>query len=189
VVGAFSAKCNAERLRKRTMADESKPVDRDLRLRDRYFPNAKEVIFDTTTKGYGPLPIMLRKLLRHMKRTELSVLIYLYTRASKYRICYPTLEEIGEEIGLHRKNLAAPIKALEKMRLISTHSAGGKRYYLIHDPRVAIQHLVDQGDIKDDELFMVNELARELKQQFIRQTPVAPKISPLAAIRRSRSGA
>jgi hypothetical protein len=144
---------------------QEKPKDRDLRLREQFFPDAAEVIFDTSQKGYGPLPIMLRKLLRHMTAPELRVLIYLYTRAGKYRLCYPTLEEMAEELDLNRKNLTQPLKNLEKKRLIATHSAGGRKYFLVHDPRVAIDHLVQTGEIKGDELFMINELARELKQQ------------------------
>jgi hypothetical protein len=142
----------------------AQPKPRDLRLRDQFFPDAETVIFDTTSKGYGPLPILLRKLLRHLSGPELRVLIYLYTRSSKYRICYPTLEEVAEELDINRKNLTVPLRNLEKIRLISTHSAGGKRYYLVHDPRVAIEHLVHTGEIDGEELFMINELARELKQ-------------------------
>jgi hypothetical protein len=148
-----------------TTDDESgKAIPRDLRLRTQFFPDAEKVIFDTTNKAYGPLPILLRKLLKHVTPPELRLLIYLYTRSSKYRICYPTLEEISDEIGVNRKNLTAPLKKLEAMKLIATHRAGGRRYFLVHDPRVAIQHLVDTGVIKDDELFMTNELASELKQ-------------------------
>jgi DNA-binding MarR family transcriptional regulator len=149
----------------KSTGEENVNKDRDLRLRQQFFPDIGELLFDTASKGYGPLPILLRKVLRHISGPELRVLIYLYTRASKYRICYPTMEEIAEELDIHRKNLAAPLKALEKTRLIATHSAGGKRYYVILDPRVAIQHLVDAGTIKGDELFMINELARELKQK------------------------
>src|SRR4051812_24524024 len=94
-------------------SDDRKPADRDLRLREQFFPDAEDLIFDTSSKGYGPLPILLRKLLRHMSAPELRVLVYLYTRASKYRICYPTLEEMAEELDINRKNLAQPIKNLE----------------------------------------------------------------------------
>lgn len=158
------------------MADKDKQdeaIDRDLRLRNQFFPDAKDVIFDTTGKGYGPLPIMLRKVLRHLSGPEVRALLFLYTRAGKYRLCYPTVDEIAEELGLNRKNLTKPIKRLEQLRLISTRFAGGRRYYLIHDPRVAIQHLVENGDITGDELFMINELAQELKQpKFV--APAAP---------------
>jgi hypothetical protein len=140
------------------------PIDRDLRYRQQFFPEAEKVVFDTTTKGYVPLPIMLRKLLRHLSAPELRVLIYLYTRSSKYRICYPTMDEIADELGINRKNLTKPLKNLEKMRLISTHTAGGRRYFLSHDPRVSIEHLVQEGQIEGEELFLINELAGELGQ-------------------------
>jgi len=152
---------------------QEKPKDRDLRLREQFFPDAAEVIFDTSQKGYGPLPIMLRKLLRHMTAPELRVLIYLYTRSGKYRLCYPTLEEMAEELGLNRKNLTQPLKNLEKKRLISTHSVGGRKYFLVHDPRVSTEHLVQAGEIKGDELFMINELARELEQHPFKERPKA----------------
>jgi hypothetical protein len=154
---------------------QSASAIRDLRLREQFFPGVEELLFDTTTKGYGPLPIMIRKVLRHINGPALRVLIYLYTRSSKYRICYPTVDEIAEELGIHRKNITEPLKALEKIHLIKTHSAGGKRYYLILDPRVAIDHLVQSGQIKDEELFMTNELARELKQAPFQKGSASPK--------------
>lgn len=138
---------------------------KDLRYRKQFFPNAEDVIFDTTTKGYGPLPILLRKLLRHLTPPEVRVLIYLYTRASKYRICYPTIDEIAEELNLNRKNVTPHLRALEKKKLIQTHAALGKRFFLILDPRVALEHLVQTGVIADTELFMLNELSRELKRK------------------------
>ena len=107
-------------------------------------------------------------------------MIYLLTRSSKYRLCFPTLEEMSAELGIHRKNLSAPIAKLEELRLISTHSAGGKRYYLIHDPRVAISHLAGTGAIDKDELFLINELAQELKQEPIEPEPPAAIPTPTA---------
>ena len=88
---------------------QSASKDRDLRLREQFFSGIEPKLFDTASKGYGPLPIMVRKVLRHISGPELRVLIYLYTRASKYRICYPTMDEIANELGLHRKNLSAPL--------------------------------------------------------------------------------
>jgi hypothetical protein len=67
---------------------------KDLRLRKQHFPKAEELVFDRK-RGFVPVPIILRKLLRHMSAPELRVLVYLQTRCSKYFICYPTLEEIA----------------------------------------------------------------------------------------------
>lgn len=156
-------------------AQPAPPKPRDVRLRDQFFPDANSVIFDSSTKGYGPLPIMLRKVLRHISAGELRVLIYLYTRSSKYRLCYPTVEEIAAELGIHKKNLSAPIKKLEQVKLISTHTAGGKKYFLVHDPRIALTHLASEGVIEGDELFMVNQLATELGQQPIVAKPKTAK--------------
>src|SRR5208282_6882880 len=79
---------------------------KDLRYRRQFFPDADEKIFSTAQKGFIPVPIILRKLLRHLTAPELRVLIYLSLRASKHGICYPTFEEIVHELGLTgKKNL------------------------------------------------------------------------------------
>src|ERR1017187_2326180 len=78
---------------------------KDLRLRKQHFPKAEDLVFDRK-RGFVPVPIILRKLLRHISAPELRVLVYLQTRCSKYFICYPTLEEIAHDLGLNgRKNL------------------------------------------------------------------------------------
>jgi DNA-binding MarR family transcriptional regulator len=145
---------------------------RDLRFRKQFFPGAEDEVFDTSTRGFAPLPILLRKLLRHLTAPEVRVLIYLYTRASKFRICYPSIEEMAEELGLHRKNVTPHIKTLEKKKLIRTHTDHGRKYYLLLDPRVAIQRMVSNGEIDDAELFMLNELCRDLKRAPFARSPV-----------------
>jgi hypothetical protein len=140
---------------------------RDQRLRNQYFPDAAAVIFDTKGGGFVPLPILLRKVLRHLTAPELRLLIYLYTRSSRHQICYPTIDEIAGELDLNRKNLARPLRELERKRLIATARASGKIYFLIHDPRVALDHMVKSGEIKGDELFLVNELCRDIKRPLI----------------------
>lgn len=149
-----------------TAANQNKEP-KDLRLRKQHFPKAEELVFDRE-RGFVPMPIILRKLLRHLSPPELRVLVYLQTRCSKYFICYPTLEEIAHDLGLNgRKNLTPHITALEKKKFISTASAAGKKFFLVHDPRVAIEHLVETGKINNDELFDINELRRDLQQDEI----------------------
>jgi hypothetical protein len=140
---------------------------RDVRLKKQYFKDADAVIFDTKGAGFVPLPILLRKVLRHLTAPELRLLIYLYTRSSKEQICYPTIDEIAGELDLNRKNLTRPLRELERKRLISTAQASGKIYFLIHDPHVALEHMVKSGEIKGDELFLVNELCRDIKRPLI----------------------
>ncbi len=139
---------------------------KDLRYRREFFPDAAEMVFDTKTKGFVPLPILFRKLIRHLSAAELRVLVYLQLRASRYGICYPTIEEIVHELGLtSRKNLMPHIESLQQKKFIATHVAGARRYFLIHDPRVPIKHLVDQSVIGKEELFEINELYKDLGQE------------------------
>jgi hypothetical protein len=76
----------------------------------------------------------MRKLMRHLTAPEFRVLAYLYTRVSKYRICYPTQQEIAYELGLEgTKNLAPCIRKLEAKKLISTHVAMRKKFFLVQE--------------------------------------------------------
>jgi len=141
---------------------------RDLRLRNQYFPGASTKVFDTGKKGFVPLPIIIRKLMRKLSPPELRVLVYLQTRCSQYFICFPTLEEMAHDLDLKgRRNLTPHIKSLQKKKFIATAAGGGKTYFLVHDPRVAILHMVETGEISASELFEINELLRDLKQDAI----------------------
>lgn len=145
---------------------------KDLRYRKLHFPEADEVAFNTARKGFVPLPILLRKLIRHMSAPELRVLIYLHLRASKFGICYPTQEEIAFELGLNgTKNLSPYIKTLEAKRLISTKISMGRKFYLVHDPRVGLQHLADKGELTPEELEEINHLCSDLGQE-----PIQPNV-------------
>jgi hypothetical protein len=158
---------------------EQQKEPRDLRLRKQYFPDAENLVFHTSRKGFVPLPIVMRKLMRHVSQAELRVLVYLQTRCSQYFICYPALEEIVHDLGLtSRRNLTPHLTALGKKRFISTETGAGKKFFLIHDPRVAIEHMVKSGDISDNELFEINELLRDLRQEPIAAKPKAPAAKP-----------
>jgi hypothetical protein len=138
---------------------------KDLRYRKQHFPNAEEVAFDTARKGFVPLPILLRKLMRHLSSPEFRALVYLHLRASRYAICYPTQEEMAYELGLQGvKNLAPYLRRLEAKHLISTKTAMGRKFYLVHDPRVGIEHLASVGEIAPEELAEINQLCADLKQ-------------------------
>jgi hypothetical protein len=138
---------------------------KDLRYRKQFFPEAEKLVFDTRGKGFVPLPIVLRKLLRHLSAPELRVLIYLQLRASKYGICYPTVDEMVHEIGLaSKKNLLPHLDSLAEKKFISTANSGTKRLFLVHDPRVPIKHLVESNKLDERELFEINDLLRDLGQ-------------------------
>ena len=141
---------------------------RDLRYRKQFFPGADKLVFDTARKGFVPLPIILRKILWLLTAAEVRVLIYLITRASRYGICYPTEEEIAHDLGMAgRKNLTPHLRTLEEKHFIKTHNASGKKFFLIQDPRIAIEELVHAGKVPEDRVFEINELLEDLHQQPI----------------------
>lgn len=141
---------------------------KDLRYRNQYFPGADKVVFDTKQGGFVPLPIILRKALWYLTPPEIRVLIYLMMRTSKYGICYPTEEEIAYDLGVSgRKNITPHLRTLEKKHFIKTHNATGKKFFLIHDPRFAIERLIQDGEVDSDRIAEMNELLGDLKQEEI----------------------
>ena len=149
---------------------------KDLRYRRMFFPDAEGLVFDTAHKGFVPLPIILRKLLPHLSAAEVRVLMYLYLRASRYGICYPPIEEIVRELGLtSKKNLIPQLKKLEEKKLIATHDASGRTFFLIYDPRVAIEHMIKRGRLTAHQIFEINELLQDLNQERLFELE---KVSP-----------
>jgi predicted transcriptional regulator len=111
-----------------------------------------------------------------LSAAEMRVLIYLMTRASKYGICYPTLEEIAYDLGMNgRKNLTPHLRKLEEKHFIKTHTATGKKFFLIHDPRIALGRLAKAGQINQDQLFEINELLDDLNRERIPVSPAKSK--------------
>ena len=147
-------------------------MPRDLRYRRSLFPGSDSLVFSTSEKGFIPVPIILRKLLRHLSAAEFRVLLYLQLRASRYGICYPTIEEIVHELGLtSRKNLMPHIHSLEDKRFISTKMNAGRTFFLIHDPRVPIGYLHAAGLLGESDLAEINELYADLGQRPITVPP------------------
>jgi DNA-binding MarR family transcriptional regulator len=162
---------------------------KDLRYRRLHFPNAEQLVFDTSQKGFVPLPIIMRKLMRHLATPEFRVLAYLHLRVSKYGICYPTQEEIAYELGLQgNKNLTPHIRKLEAKKLISTKTSMGKKFYLVHDPRHGIQHLVDTNKIGADELEEINHLLIDLGRDIIEKQIEKQEDAPAVAASASGAG-
>lgn len=132
---------------------------KDLRLRNQHFPDAPQVIFDKSKKAFVPMPVLMRKAMRYLSAAELRVLVYLQTRCSQYMICYPTIDEIAHDLDLAGpRNLTPHLKSLERNKFISTVTAAGKKYFLVHDPAIAIAHLLEQGVVTPKDLFEINEL-------------------------------
>jgi hypothetical protein len=153
-----------EKKSKTVKSDDAKEP-KDLRYRKQHFPNAESMVFSTTSKGFIPLPIIFRKLVGHLRPNEVRLLVYLHLRASKYCICYPSLEEIVYDLRLSgRKALTPVLKALETKKLILTATGGGKKFFLILDPRVAIEHLAKSGDLAATDLDEIDDLYEALNQ-------------------------
>jgi hypothetical protein len=151
-----------------TSIDELFKDPKELRYRKLYFPDADKLAFNTSRKGFVPLPILLRKLMRHMSTPEFRILVYLHLRAGRYGVCYPSTQEMVFELGLgSTKNLTPYLRSLEQKKLISSKDVLGKMYYLVHDPRVALEHFAHDGTISGQELDSVNELCADLGQPTI----------------------
>lgn len=107
--------------------------------------------------------------MRHLSTPEFRVLVYLHLRAGRYGVCYPAPQEMVFELGLgSSKNLTPYLRSLEQKKLISSKDVLGRTYYLVHDPRVGLQHFADEGTISGEELDAVNELCSDLGQATIR---------------------
>ena len=140
-------------------------VPRDLRLREQLFPGSDRLVFHVSEKGFVPVPIVLRKLLRFLSSPEIRILLYLYLRCSRFGICYPPTDEIVHELGLtSKKNLLPHLSSLEQKRFISIRTSASKTFYLVHDPRVAARHLIASGALRDEDVFEINDLYAVLNQ-------------------------
>src|ERR1039457_2199261 len=72
-------------------------------------------------------------------------------------------------------------------QFMSTASAAGKKFFLVHDPRVAIEHLVQTGKINKDELFDISELRHDLNQDAITAEPNPPEpLTLVPTLRKAR---
>ena len=139
---------------------------RDLRYREQLFPGADHLVFKISEKGFVPVPIALRKILRFLTSPEVRLLLYLYLRCSRFGICYPSTDEIVHELGLtSKKNLLPHLSSLEEKRFISIRTSASKTFYLVHDPRIAVKHLVSTGAIRDEDLLDINDLYADLNQE------------------------
>jgi hypothetical protein len=148
--------------------DRTRRVPRDLRYRSQLFPGSDRLVFDTSEKGFVPVPIVLRKMLRFLSSPEVRLLLYLYLRCSRYGICYPSTDEIVHELGLtSKKNLVPHLASLEQKQFISIRTSGNKTFYLVHDPRVAIKHMLKSRLLQDEDLFEINDLYADLNQALI----------------------
>lgn len=152
---------------------------RDLRLRNQHFPDAAQLIFDKGKKGFVPMPVLMRKAMRYLSPVELRVLVYLQTRCSQFMICYPTIDEIAHDLDLSGpRNLTPHIKSLEKKKFISTVTAAGKKFFLVHDPAIAIAQLLDEGKVTSKDLFEINELLHAFNRDSIVPKPPG-KVTPI----------
>jgi len=141
---------------------------KNLRIRERLFPKAGSFVFKNSAGGFVSFPIVMRRLLRHLKPKQLEMLVYLWLRCDRYYLCYPTVDEIASELGLQNTSrVKKTIRELETASLVQTRTSQGRMYFLVLDPRHAFKKLYDEGDIEKDELEEINELLGKLKHTLI----------------------
>lgn len=150
------------------MATTAQP-SRQERIRNDVFPGAEHDVFDTSTKGFVPVPLEFRRLLRHLTASQTRVLLYLQLRASKEGICFPAVEEIAHDLGVTPKHVRPHLRELERKGFLRMRAKGGKTYYLLHDPAIAIRKLVDLKEIGSEELREINNLREDLKRDPIQE--------------------
>ncbi|MEX2273576.1 MAG: helix-turn-helix domain-containing protein [Vicinamibacterales bacterium] len=139
---------------------------RDERIRGELFPDAE--IFDTGTKGFVPVPIDYRRLLRHMTPPQIRVWLYLQLRSSKHGICFPTVDEIADEIGVKTsKHIRPQLRELERKGFIRSAKKSGRTYYLLQDPAAAVRRLMHLRDMSLEELREMNGLREDIGHQPI----------------------
>ncbi len=149
---------------------------RDLRYRDRCFPGAAEEVLEPKKGGFVPLPIITRKLLKHMTDAELRVWIYLQTRASQWFVCYPTYQEILSESGVRSKGtISKGVHGLERKGFIRSYNDRGVRRYLVRNPRLAAMKLFELGELAIEEFEEVNDLLEQLRQPILEQPVRKPQ--------------
>jgi hypothetical protein len=137
--------------------------DRDERIRKEVFPNSDGQVFDAKTKGFVPLPIEFRLLLRYLTPPQFRVLIYLHLRAGKPGVCYPTIDEIAHDVGVKTAKHVRPLlHALEHRGFIRSGTKGGRTYYLVLDPGVPMVKLLKDGHLTQDAFREINGLREDL---------------------------
>lgn len=152
---------------------------RDTRIRDQYFPGAEQLVSSRLKKGFIPVPATLRKVLPHLLPSELRIFIYLSLRANQHGMCDLSYEEMLYELRSTRKSLRRHLDSLVAKKFLSRCASGGKQYFLIHDPRVPIQFLVDDRKISAMELLEINELLLDLGQGPLKAPPPLPELPVL----------
>ncbi len=140
---------------------------RQERIRNDVFPGAEGDVFDTATKGFVPVPLEFRYLLRYLTAAETRVLLYLQLRTSKEGICFPTVDEVAHDLGMTPRHVRPHLHDLQEKGFLRMRARGGKTYFLLLDPAVIIRTLVAKNKIGSEELREINNLREDLKRDPI----------------------
>src|SRR5450631_1260048 len=155
-----------------------KKLEKDERYRTKCFPGAEGEVMTPKGGGYFPFATVSRKLLKHLKDSELRVWVYLQARAGPWFITYPTYEEIQAETGLSKGAVSKAVKGLELKGFIRSCNDLGTRRYLIRDPRLAMSKLREMKKMSDDEFDDANYLLEVLKQSLVLDPLKPPQQTP-----------
>ncbi|MGB2677905.1 MAG: helix-turn-helix domain-containing protein [Candidatus Acidiferrum sp.] len=149
---------------KTNLSGNVRNAQRNLKIRDRLFPQSASFVFDTKKGGFAPAPIILRKLLNVLTPTQMELLLYLMLRADQNGLCFPTHKEIAHELK-REKNLSRlrkTFRELETMGIIEIRVEKGRTYFLVRDPRHAVPNLYAAGKFTEEDIAGANDLMKIL---------------------------
>jgi hypothetical protein len=163
------------------MAD-SQRLKQLRRLRERLWPDAETITFDQTHRGFSPLPLVFRVLIRafrqdqdFLKRGDFLVLTALYTfREGPLNMVAPDLDELAYTLGLSsRHKVTEPLARLRDMGFLREGKDGLRTWYLLCDPVHAIPQLHARGLLTLDDLHRVNDILDASGRAQVQIPPVA----------------
>lgn len=144
------------------MATKQRP-SRGERIRNEAFPESAALVFDTKSKGFIPIPIEFRLLLRHLSTAQTRLLLYLHLRSGKEGVSFPTIDEIAHDLGVGTPRHIRPlVSELERKGFIQTAQKRGRTYYLALEPAVVIRRLLRLNAMSEEQLREMNELRENI---------------------------
>ena len=116
------------------------------------------------------MPIIMRKVMRHISAPELRVLVYLQTRCSVLHL-FSTLEEIVHDLGLLAAEPDAALEGAGEEKVHFHRDSGRQEILPGARPLRRNRYLVETGKINENELAEINRVLEDLNRTPITATP------------------